>query len=374
MKYKDWSLFKLFNKTNTWISLRLGATSQNHTNFIPNLCSARNTFLSIILVQLLALILAISATVQPDFFWPKLSLISLFSQWILLCSIASICCIRNWLNKTNIFLATITIYILTQFISIGLSAFSIWLNHDNLILLSPNTDFNAQFLIQVWAISSIIVLLTLRYFYVHYQWQSSIIEQEKTHLKALQARIQPHFLFNSLNTIASLTRSNPQEAENAVLDLADLFRKILKEEEITTIAEELELARGYIHLESHRLKNSLVVKWQIANTVPMHHSIPCLILQPLLENAIRHGIERTIGGGVISIHISQENNFLCIVVRNPIGYGVDYPGSGIALDNIEKRLKLIYGELGMLKVQRKERIFQVEIRLPLTSIQLQTYQ
>ena len=140
------------------------------------------------------------------------------------------------------------------------------------------------------------------------------------------------------------------------------------------IAEELELARGYIHLESHRLKNSLVVKWQIANTVPMHHSIPCLILQPLLENAIRHGIERTIGGGVISIHISQENNFLCIVVRNPIGYGVDYPGSGIALDNIEKRLKLIYGELGMLKVQRKERIFQVEIRLPLTSIQLQTYQ
>ena len=140
-------------------------------------------------------------------------------------------------------------------------------------------------------IGAIIGALALRYFYVTGEWRRNVELQAQARVRALQARIRPHFLFNSMNTIAALTRSDPARAEEAVEDLADLFRANLNEKRSSiTLKEELEVARIYQRIEQLRLGDRLHVIWDVAD-LPMRAQVPGLLMQPLLENAIYHGIE-----------------------------------------------------------------------------------
>ena len=147
----------------------------------------------------------------------------------------------------------------------------------------------------------IVTALLLRYFFVTHQWQKHVRTEARSRIEALQARIRPHFLFNSLNTIAALTRSDPARAEEAVEDLADLFRATLRDSHSPLrLKEELELTRIYQRIEELRLGERLKVRWDVAE-LPMRAFVPGLTVQPLLENAIYHGIEPLEHGGTVTV-------------------------------------------------------------------------
>ena len=161
-------------------------------------------------------------------------------------------------------------------------------------------------------------------------------------MRALQARIRPHFLFNSMNTIASLTRTDPERAEEAVEDLADLFRANLNEKRSSiTLKEELEVARIYQRIEQLRLGERLHVIWDVAD-LPMRALVPGLLMQPLLENAIYHGIEPRPGGGIVTVSGALDGDIIALTVRNPLpeAGGDAHAGNRIALENIRERMDL----------------------------------
>jgi len=146
-----------------------------------------------------------------------------------------------------------------------------------------------------------------------------------------------------------------------------LFRLTLKGDAMVTLQEELALCRGYLELESLRLGQRLKIDWQLAPDLPMDLPIPSLLLQPLLENAIYHGIEKIEQGGLITIYIATDPHALQIRVENPPGVGPARAGSGIALDNIQRRLQTRYGERGRLAIQATETGFRVTVQLPLAA-------
>jgi two-component system sensor histidine kinase AlgZ len=215
------------------------------------------------------------------------------------------------------------------------------------------------------AISVVITTLALRYFYVAHEWQRNVEMQARARVHALQARIRPHFLFNSMNTIASLTRSNPALAESAVQDLADLFRANLSEKRNTiTLAEELEVARIYQRIEELRLGERLRVDWNITQ-LPMQALVPGLLLQPLLENAIYHGVEPQPEGGVVTVTGELAGGLVTVVVRNRVSERQsEREGNNLALSNIKERLSLMYGERALVKAGRFDAEYIVTLRFP----------
>ncbi len=188
-------------------------------------------------------------------------------------------------------------------------------------------------------------------------------------MRALQARIRPHFLFNSMNTIASLTRTDPARAEEAVTDLADLFRVSLREvRDRIPLAEEIEIARTYERIERLRLGDRLRVDWQL-EALPGDAPIPALVLQPLLENAVYHGIEPLAEGGDIVIRGRLEGRYVALSVENPRapGGGRRSGGSGIGLENVRQRLALMFPGEGTLTQSDADGHFVVELRFPAAS-------
>lgn len=162
-------------------------------------------------------------------------------------------------------------------------------------------------------------------------------------LQALTARIRPHFLFNSLNAVLSLIRSEPKRAETALEELAELFRALMRDHrDLMPLADEIALCRQYLGLEKLRLGERLNVEWDIAN-VPADLLVPPLILQPLLENAVCHGIEPSAEPGTLRIRFSRKGDDLLIELTNPICRGhVAAGGNRMALTNIRERLALFY--------------------------------
>jgi two-component system sensor histidine kinase AlgZ len=221
------------------------------------------------------------------------------------------------------------------------------------------------FLIRNVSIGLVVTALALRYFYVIHEWRRNIEMQATARVHALQARIRPHFLFNSMNTIASLTRSNPAVAEQAVQDLADLFRANLSDKRDTiTLEEECEVARTYQRIEELRLGPRLRVEWKI-DSLPRQALVPGLMLQPLLENAIYHGIEPQPQGGTVTVTGELAGGLITIVVRNPVGdHQNEREGNRLALANIRERLGLVYGERGLVKSGKFDAEYIVTLRFP----------
>lgn len=189
--------------------------------------------------------------------------------------------------------------------------------------------------------------------------------QSEARLAALNARIRPHFLFNSLNAVLSLIRARPQEAEAALESLSDLFRAAMRDPgELVSLADEIALARQYLELEHLRLGERLVVNWEIGS-VSMAIPIPPLMLQPLLENAVYHGIEPAPAGGTVRIAISQRGDELQIVIANPTAGRVQHAaGNQIALANIRERLALYYDLEAQLEIRLEDNLYEVRISLP----------
>ncbi len=184
-------------------------------------------------------------------------------------------------------------------------------------------------------------------------------------LQALQARIRPHFLFNSINAVLSLIRSNPQRAEQALMDMADLFRVLMADNrQLAPLEKEVELCRQYLELEKLRLGERLQVAWHI-DKMPKDALIPPLVLQPLLENAVYHGIEPVAEAGKISIDIYRKREEVHIVLTNPYRQeGSHHAGNKMALGNIRERLALHFDAEASLQTKVGDGSYQVHIVVP----------
>src|SRR4051812_28296628 len=292
---------------------------------------------------------AISRHALHSSFWLDLASSSLFLLWIGLTCASVLCRTRAWLHTLPATRASLIAMglMLACVVAIAELVYQIgrwWsLGVPGVIVAFP-TD-HAAFLLRSLGVGFIVSALALRYFYVSAEWKRSIEMEALSRIRALQARIRPHFLFNSMNTIAALTRSAPERAEQAVEDLADLFRASLSDANVRiSLRDEIEIARTHERIEQLRLRDRLRVTWDI-DGLPMRVEVPSLILQPLLENAVYHGIEMLPRGGAVSIVGKRVGDMLHIEVRNPIpppaGYG-DREGNRMALENIRQRLELAW--------------------------------
>ena len=183
-------------------------------------------------------------------------------------------------------------------------------------------------------------------------------------LAELQSRIRPHFLFNALNTALALVRVDPARAESVLEDLAQLFRTALAETGTSvSLAEEIELARRYLAIEQVRFGPRLRVKWDIDPRVN-NARVPPLVLQPLVENAVRHGIEPASKGGSVAVRATVLRGQVVVVVINTLGDEPGSPGHGMALHNIRERLRLLHDVAAECDVWRDGLLFHARIVLP----------
>jgi two-component system sensor histidine kinase AlgZ len=213
-----------------------------------------------------------------------------------------------------------------------------------------------------------IYAVVLRYFYIQQQWKLNLRAQSKAEIQALKARIRPHFLFNSMNTIASLISFMPDKAEKAIEDLADLFRASLKEQNIHTLKDEIEITRSYLDIEKLRLGERLQIDWNVDNLL-FDAEIPALSLQPLAENAIYHGIEPIPDGGKIRISAQRDGEHLKLEVSNPAPGATGSKrtsGNQMAQDNIKQRLRLAYGKDARFYINATKLDYTVTLEIPVT--------
>jgi two-component system sensor histidine kinase AlgZ len=187
----------------------------------------------------------------------------------------------------------------------------------------------------------------------------------RARLAELQSRIRPHFLFNALNTAIALVRVDPERAEEVLEDLSELFRVVLAEAGASvSLDEEVELAKRYLAIEQIRFGGRMHVKWQL-DAAAGAARVPPLVLQPLVENAVRHGIESTAGGGRIEITTMAKRGMASVLVSNSVGDAPARPGAGIALANVRERLKLLHDMGGSLETWREGDTFRARLMVPL---------
>ncbi|MHA3983346.1 sensor histidine kinase [Acinetobacter venetianus] len=187
----------------------------------------------------------------------------------------------------------------------------------------------------------------LRYLYMREQWLNQQYSELNARIQAMQARIHPHFLFNSLNSVVSLIAIDPDKAENMLISLSRLFRASFQELKLVSLDEEIDLCQQYLSIEKMRLGERLNVEWNIqATPIELKRvTIPLLTLQPLLENSIFHGVESVLQPSTISVLVEILQNQVSIVITNPYSHDKikSRKGNGIAIENVEQRLKAYYG-------------------------------
>lgn len=339
------------------------STPRNDNFFLPDFCGLPAVFAVVVLSELFAFILTLSHAVQGVELWDTLALTSLFMQWVGLTGAAALCASRRALARLGDVAAALVSYGLLLLVILLLSELAWWFIVEPGLL--GGSGGHRSFVLRNMAIGAIVSALALRYFYVSHQSRRRLVAESEARLAALQARIRPHFLFNSMNTIASLTHSDPVRAEVAIEDLADLFRASLGDgRRLIPLAEELALTRRYLQMETLRLGERLQLEWQV-DDLPRDAAIPPLTLQPLVENAIYHGIEQRAEGGTVSVGGRLQGEMLTLTVTNPCAMRVrERNGNRIAVDNVRQRLFFHFGREAGLDAVEEAEVYQVQLRLP----------
>ncbi len=331
--------------------------------FLPDFCGLQAVFAVVVLSELFAIILTLAKTEYGIDFWGSLSFTSLFMQWAGLTGAAALCLSRRRLALLSDRRAALVSYALLLLVILLLSEVAYWFIVD--IGVHHGMRGHNAFVLHNMGIGAIVGALALRYFFIHHQSRQRLLAESEARFAALQARIRPHFLFNSMNSIASLTRSDPEAAEAAIEDLADLFRASLGDgRKSIPLAEELDLTRRYVNMERLRLGERLQVSWQV-DALPPDAQIPPLTLQPLVENAIYHGIEPLPGGGTVAVSGGVEDDTITLSVVNPrVASAQERTGNRVALENIRQRLAFHFGEDGSLSSSESDGQYQAQLRLP----------
>jgi two-component system, LytTR family, sensor histidine kinase AlgZ len=320
---------------------------------LPNFQNLGIQLRILLIVNILATMAAILLSKQLADFLPLLAQMSALVQPVLLLSMLGLYLLQPLINKLQYWHGLVLIVIIEI-------AFT-WL-----VLYLVNQIFtfeNNPHIFHACLLTAIVTGIVLYYFNLQTRAYSPAIAEAR--LQALQARIRPHFLFNSINAVLSLIRSQPKRAETALEDMADLFRVLMSENrDLVTLTEEISLCQKYLDLEKLRLEDRLKITWQI-DDMPSSAMIPPLILQPLLENAVYHGIEPMPEGGEIIVHIYTKLKELHINISNPYAAQNDkHAGNKMAMKNIKERLKLHFDLESAFKTESKNNRYLVSIRIP----------
>ena len=344
------------------------ARSQNSIGFLPELCTPQAILRIMVGAQVLALVLAFtSASTSYQASLIRLGLTSLFIQWVVLCSTVTICFLSNKIGKLNVVKIAIAVSTIVVLFTLGASVLAIMA--DSYQKVSVIHYWDTPFMLRNAFIALILTNMALHYFYVHSQREEFSRADSGAKYDALQSRMKPHFLFNSLNSIAQLIQVDKDKAEDALLDLADIFRTTLDTRNRISLGEELDVTLRYLRMEALRLgKRRLNIVWDMdRQTLPFNMEIPPLLLQPLVENAIYHGIQPCKDGGTLGISLYNAGNSLDIVVTNPVppeGTSTHSKGNHIAQENLKNRLRLAYGDRANLKISKSEHQYRVSFSIP----------
>ena len=326
----------------------------NSSFFVPNIC--RNTAIFTILVVLASLSFCATLVVYQAGFVEKTGKIFLYLCWVIFPTLLIICSFREKLNKMSYWLGfSVTLsVILTSFILVEVL-------YQSMDVYFIGFDFTQLFF---RSISFLIVAILVVF---SFSFGLEIANSHKAHLdakmKALQLCINPHFLFNTLNTIAELTSASPQKAEEAVENLALLFRVGLENEHgFHSLDRELGLCERYIMLEKLRLDDKLDFSLNVFVESPKDIFVPKLLIQPLLENSLVHGV--TDNGHVqLEVEIKETNSILSFHIVNACG-SADSNGMGVALNNIHERLFILFDDKFKFRKTVRDGYYSVFLSFP----------
>jgi len=338
-------------------------TESRARSFLPDFCSIRVVFALVITAELLAILLTLAGVQSLNGFSTELSMRSLMIQWIALVGIALLCLARPRLARLGSAMAGLTAWFLILCVTLATALGALWLLHEPL-----TSSRGLALLVESLGISAIVTALFLRYLYMQHLWRAQVEAESEARFQALQSRIRPHFLFNSMNTIANLTRADPKLAEEVVQDLSDLFRASLSDSQRrSTLGDELDLVRGYLRIEGQRLGDRLRVVWDLEE-LPEQAALPALILQPLLENAVYHGIETSSEPGTIQVSGRYRRNNVNISIRNTLPHvetaGHRREGNAMALENTRQRLQGFFHGESQLTIGEVDGEYQVRVVFP----------
>lgn len=337
---------------------------------IPNFCTASVVLTLAGTMELVAICFTLTSSARVGGSLQRLVLLSLYLQWIGLCSAASLCWLRRFLTIARPAVVFFVCWGSLVLIVMVLSSLA-W--HVGTLprwgVLDPNEP-RIDFVLRHSTIAAIVALPLLRYFWTRHQWREQVRAESESRYQALNARIRPHFLFNALNSLAALISVRPAEAEGLVEDLADVFRASLeKPGQMAPLVDEISVCNAYLRIEKSRLDEKLRVEWQVPEDL-LAWPVPSLIVQPLVENAVHHGVSKRKDGGTIQVRAWRESGDLVLEVSNPLPpqdeEKADRPHSGnqVAVDNIASRLALIYGERGRLELGTDGGLFKARLHLP----------
>ena len=347
------------------------ANNPNNTDnvLLIDYCSARTVLLVSVIMVLLAIVMLLVPGQSIHASWGSLGVLVLLLQWLGLSSLVVLCALSPKLKSLSLISSTIAAFIIIQLMTLLVSEIAYQLTHYYVALWPMTPNRHDLFLLRNLAISVIISGLILRYMYMQRLLQRQLEAKNEARIQALQARIHPHFLFNSMNTIAALLHIDADAAEKAVISLSAMYRAALESgAELVPLATEIELTRHYLSVEGLRLNERLRVDWQI-DPQALQTKIPSLVIQPLVENAVYHGIEPCVEGGEIRIKVEQ-NESVKIVISNPLPTdeeGVPQSGNQLALKNIRDRLAIAFGRHASLRSFHNGDSYRVELALPVST-------
>lgn len=327
--------------------------------FLPDLCRVPAVFFLVLVGELLALVIVLLQQGLRDFSWSHLGIISLYIQWIVLLNGAALCYARRLLlgrPTAQVAAASFAVVMLvTTVVSVTSRA------------LLPGAAFDPLDSLADVLVAAILAGIALRYFYLQFELRQQQQAELQARLDALQARMRPHFLFNSMNTIAGMIAVDPDAAEEMIEDLACLFRGAMTSDRVVSMEEDIGFARSYMHIEQRRLGDRLRVEWDLPPGLDSVR-VPVLLFQPLLENAVYHGVQPLADGGTVRVEVEKWPTSCRIRVINPLvpaDAGAAHVGQGMALENTRRRLEALYSSRAKLEAGPRGGDYVAEIELPL---------
>ncbi|MEO5810799.1 MAG: histidine kinase [Rhodanobacter sp.] len=337
------------------------AHEQGEHSPLPNFCDLPALFALFVVGALTVTVMWLARDAGRD--WPTYSVSMLFVTWLALVVTVALCKLRSALLRLPGRLPYFGVWLVMVMIVLLASLMAAWL--DGAMQMGLLNTRSAGFVRDNVVIAGLLGAAMLRYFYVLAQWQARLAAVTRAEVEALQARIRPHFLFNSMNTVAALIRVDPTAAERTVEDLCELFRAALGQHNQGdgTLGEELALVERYLAIEQLRLGARLHIKREL-DALPATFPLPRLLLQPLVENAVRHGIQPLRGGGEVTLRGYREGTGICIEIRNPLPDTPPIPGNSHGLDSVRQRVGYRYGPNATVEAGPQGTQFVVVLHLP----------
>ncbi len=339
------------------------ADSQRVRTRLPDFCSAPVLFSLLLLAALVVLVMLLAPGRMPSL--ANVGVGMVFATWLTLVCGVSLCKLRPALERLPVMPAYAAVWLLIVLAVLAGSLVVWWLDQQLQTSLAPAAG--SRFVTGNVAVASLVGAALLRYFYVVAQWQERVQAEAQARVQALQARIRPHFLFNSMNTVAALVRLDPTQAETTIENLAELFRAALDDNKHTaTLGEELDLIDRYLAIEQLRLDDRLTVERDLA-AAPRQLPLPRLLLQPLVENAVYHGIQPSRSGGTIHLAAKRDGRRLHLTIsnsRDPDAHS-SHRGFGEGQANVRKRLAYHFGDSVRLDAREEAQRYVVTVELPL---------